>query len=389
MSLFSVSPLGVITVDTSEIKTDVEMAYRKALGENLNTDAGTPQGQLIIQDVQNLSYVQDEFLKLANSFSVYYASGDALDRAGAFFGYYRKTGVASVVSVILTGAADTVVPAGTLFSNGTSDFALSEEAIIGTNGTVTAQAQCVETGAIPCLAGTLTEIKTPVSGLDTVSNPLSAIKGYVAETDNMFRQRITANWLNVRSKTLLSGIIDRIGALENVHSVVGRENYKPVTAVVDGVTMERNSIFLCILGGSGSDIAKALEITKTLGAGTNGDTTVSFYDADVNYEYNYKIRRPEYVPIKVQIEYSTNAFSTADIEGKAKETLLSFVSDSPFMVGQAVTGSGLSFAFSDFPYFNLLSLKVSKADGDFADYVPISIEQVATLSAEDITVTEV
>lgn len=390
MSLFSVSPLGVITVDMSEIENDVVNAWKQALGQDLNTDAGTPQGQLIIQDVQNLSYVQDEYLKLANSFSVYYAEGDALDRAGAFFGYYRKFGVATVVSVTLTGTAETVVPSGTAFSNGENEFDLTEDAEIGANGTVTAQAQCTESGAIPCLAGTLTTISTPVSGLDSVTNPTDGIKGYATETDNEFRNRITANWLNARAKALLPSIIDRVAALPNVHSVVGRENYAPYQQVIDGVTMERNSIYLCVLGGNGSDIAEVLTQTKTLGAGTNGGTMVSFYEPSIEYHYNYLIERPAYTPIKVQIEYKTNAFTTADVASTAKETLISFVTSNPFKVGQTVAGNALANAFDDFPYFDLLSLKVALASSEtFTDYVGITIEQVAVLSSDDITISEV
>lgn len=389
MSLFSVTPLGVITADTSEIETDVINAWKQSLGETLNTDAGTPQGQLIIQDSQNLTYVQDEYLKLANSFSVYYAKGDALDRAAAFFGYYRKYGVATVVSVTLNGSAKTSVPAGTILSNGDNDFILTDTVEISDNGTVAAQAQCSVSGAIPCLAGTLTKISTPVSGLDSVTNPVDGIKGYETESDNEFRNRITANWLNVRSKALLPSIIDRVAALPNVHSVVGRENYAPVERVIDGVTMERNSIYLCVLGGDGSDIAKVLTQTKSLGAGTNGNTTVSFYDDAIKYHYNYLIRRPDYIPVKVQIEYKTNAFTTADIAEKTKETLLSFITSNPFKIGQTVAGNILANAFDDFPYFELLSLKIALSSGSFADYVPITIEQVAVLAADDITIKEV
>ena len=390
MSMFSVSPLGVITVDTSEIRSDVENAWKTALGNDLNTDASTPQGQLIIQDIQNLTYVQDELLSLANSFSVYYASGDSLDRAAAFFGFYRKYGISTVVSVVLGGTAGLVIPAGSLVGNGTNEFALSENATIGEDGTVNAQVQCTVSGPIPCVAGTLNTIITPVQGWDSVTNPSSGIVGFDTESDNEFRLRVTANWLNIRAKALLAALVDRVAALPNVHSVVGRENYLSAPQTIDGVLMDRNSVYLCVLGGSGSDIAEVMMQAKTLGAGTNGNTIVTKYDTDLAYNYNYLIRRPDYTNVKVQVIYEQNAFTTADIADKIKETLLSYIQSNPFKVGGTVSGNALANAFDDFPYMNLLSLKVAlKSAADWADYVQMTIEQVAVLESEDITVEEV
>ena len=86
MSIFSVTPQGVITVDTSSIKGDFQEAYKGALGANLNLDDSTVQGQFIITDTKMLTTAQGEVVNIANSFSVYYATGPALDVAAAFFG---------------------------------------------------------------------------------------------------------------------------------------------------------------------------------------------------------------------------------------------------------------------------------------------------------------
>ena len=50
MSRFNVTPNGVITVDTVDIKSEFEEAYKGALGADLDLASSTPQGQMIIND---------------------------------------------------------------------------------------------------------------------------------------------------------------------------------------------------------------------------------------------------------------------------------------------------------------------------------------------------
>lgn len=71
---------------------------------------------------------------------------------------------------------------------------------------------------------------------------------------------------------------------------------------------------------------------------------MSFYEPSIEYHYNYLIKRPAHTPIKVQIKYKTNAFTTADVASKAKETLISFITSNPFKVGQTVAGNALANA---------------------------------------------
>ena len=83
-NLFQVNDLGVITVDTLQIQEQRTQNYINALGEDLNTQSGTSQGQLIINDTTLLAEAQAQLLDICNSFSVYTATGQALDVAGGF-----------------------------------------------------------------------------------------------------------------------------------------------------------------------------------------------------------------------------------------------------------------------------------------------------------------
>lgn len=390
MSLFSVNELGVITVDTSVIRADVEQAYKKALGSDLDVSSGTAQGQLIDYDMKALNLTQESLLKVANSFLPFYAVGDELDRSAAVFGYMRKLNQPTVVVCTLTGAAGTIIPAGSLVSDGTYQFAALDNTTLPSTGSINAQFASTTSGAIQVLPGTVTTIVTNISGWDTVTNNYAGATGYATETDNAFKQRITANWLNIRAIGLLGAIVDNIAQLDGVLSVVGRENAKSITQVVDGVTMERNSIYLCVLGGNGNDIATCLGRVKTLGAGTVGDTVVGYYDPNADYTFYYKIRRPDVVDLSVQINYERNLYTPADITDKIKNQLLSYIAENGFKIGQTISGNMLAQAFDDFPYMDLLSVKVNvSGETGYLDYLSLSIEQVAALSADNIATNEV
>lgn len=390
MALFSVTPLGVVTADTSAIKADFEAAYKSALGADLNTDVSTPQGQLIMNDTKMLAGVMNEVVNVANSFSVYTSVGQELDIAAAFFGYYRKTGAKTVVSGMLSGLSGTCISAGSLAGSGDNAFALLDDVVIGTDGTAAGQFQCTVSGPVACVTGTLDTILTPVQGWDGISNETDGILGFETESDNEFRTRVTANWLNIRAKSMIGAIHDNIAALPDVVSVLCRENCSDKAAVVDGVALAPHSVFVCVLGSEGEEIAKELTFKKTIGAGTNGNTQVSYYDETTGYNYIYKIRRPDFINIKVQVEYASNYYTPADIETKIKETLMQYIRENPFKIGQTISGYALGKALEDINYFDLLSLKAAFADQEeYGDFIKLTVEQVAVLSLENITVTEV
>ena len=386
MSLFSVTNQGVITVDTSEIKSDFEEAYKGALGANINLESSTFQGQMITNDTATLTKAMNEVVNIANSFSVYSATGQALDVAAAFFGYYRKQGVGTVVTATLSGTANTE---GALAIDGTYQYALLDTVTIGEGGTVEAEFQCTETGAIPCPAGTLTTIVTVVEGWDGVNNATAGIIGFATENNNEFRTRITANWLNKRARSILGAIVDNIAAVSGVISVLGRENYGDEPLEIDDITLAPHSVYLCVLGGRASDIATVFAGQKTLGAGVNGNTEIEYYDASVDYIYKYQIERPAVVPIKLQIEYEANAYTAADVETQIKSIVMQWVADNPFKIHQTVSGNVLAQSLAGFNQINLLSVKVALVSGgDFTDYITTTISQVASLDESNITVSK-
>lgn len=391
MSLFNVTENGLITVDSSGIQQSFIDAYKGALGGDINTEAGSIQGQLIQIDSSMLIYAQNQCALIANAFNVLTAKGTALDVVANFWGYYRKEGVATVVNCICSGTEGVVIPKGSLVSDGDYEYSLLDDITIGSNGTALGQFQCTTAGAITVLSGTITEIVSTLTGWDTVVNNAMGITGYDTETDNAFRDRITQNWFNVRARGALGAIWDNMAMVENVISVCCRENPTNASITIDGFTLLPHSIFVCVAGGSNSDIAKCIYDQKTIGANTNGDTSVSYYDPTTGLTNTYKIQRASQVNLTLTIEYTPKYITVADVEQKIKDAIMAYIANNPFKIGQTISGYGLSGALSDFEYANILSVKVNTVGSGSADsdYLTTTIGEIAVLQESNITCSEV
>ena len=385
-NLFKVNEDGIITMDSSEIKKSFEEAYKQAFGEDIKLSATDIFGIMANADTNLLEYAQEQVVEAVNNFNVYYASGNALDIVGAYWGYYRKGASYTLVSATISGRNGIIIPAGSKVSNGTNNFILLDEVVIGPSGKSQALFQCESIGSIPCYANTLNQIIDVKDGWDSVNNVSDGIIGYEGENDNEFRQRITANWLNIRSVSLLGSVIDNIAQLDGVVSVVGRENKDSIQKNIDGIEMPPHSIFLSVLGGNSEQIAKVITERKTIGCNTFGNTQIFYYDTNVDYQYSYKIYRPEFIDLSIKIQYEKNFFTPVDIENKIKKLIMEYVKNNPFKNGQTVSGHKLSEALSDFELISLLSIKVSKDGSDYFEYIPFPLTQVATLSVNNITV---
>lgn len=387
MSLFNVTPAGLVTVDSSEIRKEFEEAYRQALGGEISTDSGTIEGYLIDNDTKFLTYAQQEAANIANSFSVLTAKGRALDVVAGLWGYYRKAGERTVVNAVLTGSSGTVVRAGSVASAGGVNYVLLDTVTIGTAGTVSAQFQCVESGAITCAPSALNEIITTTSGWDAITNNQAGIVGYDEETDEQFRARITANWLNIRSVGTLGAIMDSVAQINGVLSALVRENMSNNEITIDNVVLSPHSIYLAVVGGEAEDIAKTLYNKKTSGAGTNGGTTVSYTDPSNGVVQNYQIKRADILSVHIKIVYSNDYYTPVDVDKKIKSTLINYISGG-LSIGQTISGNMLALAFENFEYANILSIKLSSDGQTWNDYISATIEQMPDVAPENILVEE-
>jgi uncharacterized phage protein gp47/JayE len=170
------------------------------------------------------------------------ASGFVLDDLGSLFLIERQAATNTTTTVILSGVAGTIIPAGTRLQTTAGDiFTNAQSYTIGSDGSVVAQYSSVETGEVPCVAGTLTIILDAVNGLETANNPSAPVLGKDLESDMDYRNRIK-NSLNINSIAILSAIKSNLDAVSGVVGSYCYDNYTNGVETVDGVKVPAHSI---------------------------------------------------------------------------------------------------------------------------------------------------
>jgi uncharacterized phage protein gp47/JayE len=382
-NVFSINEFGVVTKDTSEIKADYENAYKKALGQDLNLDVATPQGQLIQSDTQQTEYIVEEVVKLANQFSPQ-ATGYGLDVFGGMFGYYRKPGNNSVVVVNITGANGVVVPRGTIAIdlNNKEWIALDTGTI--TNGSLKMEFQSVEVGSVTCDANTLQSFKTPIPQVDNITNPLPATIGIDTETDSEFRTRIQNNKLRILSNGQLESIIDTISQVKNVISCTGLENNTGSPLTIDGYNLKANSVMLSVFGGDSTDIAVAIANKKSPGIAMNGNTNISYYNGV--QDQTYQIQRPNIVTVLVRIQYSP-IIKGIDFSQTIIKKLIQYVTENPLKIRMNLSSFILANEIADAKNYIIKNFKMSKDNGvNWGDNLQFSITEIPQIQQGNVNV---
>lgn len=297
---------GFSVSETSEIREEVAQDWVNAFKEtgrpDLNTDPETPQGQLIDSQTAAIHQKDTELAFLANQFNPQTASGLWQDALAKIYFLSRKPAINSTAVCTLTGMNGTTVTAGALIrsSYDSTLWILNKDAVIGENGTVTAVFTCQTEGAIQAGAGTLTQIVTTTPGWDAVTNAQTAEVGQLAESQAAFEtRRYQSVALNGRSTT--ASVYARVADLKNVIATYVTDNKTNVNKSIDGYTLKPHSIYVAVIGGDNSDIAKAIYNSVSAGCDYNGNTTVNVTDENTNAVESVTFMRPSQLPLYVKV----------------------------------------------------------------------------------------
>lgn len=211
-----------------DIKTSLEDRFKDKFGQDIKTSPFSIFGQLI-------GVLSGSYATLWEQHQVAYwtmdpdkAYGEALTSLCALFGVYRLKATQSNGAVTLVGTSGTVIPVGTLVAHsGTGEqFETTAEVTIPGGGSVIAQVKSSSYGAIEGNAGTLTELVSAVSGVDSVSNALDVTMGREREVDAPLRIRFKQ--VRATGRSSLPAIYAKIFNVTDLLSVVVYENDEEV-----------------------------------------------------------------------------------------------------------------------------------------------------------------
>lgn len=173
---------------------------------------------------------------------------------------------------------------------------------------------CNTLGSISLPASTLTEIVTPVTGWNSVTNPQAGVTGRAVETDSEFRIR--------REQAVISGNATdesiRSAILNNVSSVTSCEVFSNRTDSIDSESRPAHSFEAVVEGGSDNDVAEEIWLRQPSGIASygnvNGGSGITIQDS-LGHDQIIKFSRPESVYIYVEVQRNFNTEETYPANG--------------------------------------------------------------------------
>ena len=370
-------------------KDDILAEYQslfKTIFGDINTDASTPQGQIITSltqiDLATISYLEN----LANAF-FFGGSGDFLDKwAWNLYRVVRKSRTPASVLVTITGKPNTEIPAEFMVSDGNENYVIESPTRIGDNGEVIAKFFNVNVNDSVAKANTITQIVTNVNGVERVNNKENATPAIFRETDAELFHRCLYFGSTATNASFRS-ILANVAQVRGVKRITGAENVTNSNQMINGVQLTPHSICVVVDGGDSQEIAEAIQKSKATGCDMVGDIEIPLYID--KQRYMYRFYRPKAVELKAKVTISeaNHCLIRSDFEKVTKETLASFINS--LDIAKAITQPLLSNALikSIGGGFNVDDLQFSLKSNSLG-YAPINLKlnEVASISQDDIEV---
>ena len=386
-----ITPLGVILPDTADIRASVEAEWREALGADIDLSPDTPQGVLVTAEVEARDAVVRNNAEVANQINPDLAGGVWLDAIWALTRGKRRPATRSqLTGVQLAGRPRTIIPAGSRAAVDPSGdlFETTDAVILDSEGKASVNMRSVDLGPIPAPVNKLSRVASSVLGWETVNNPSSATIGSLQESDIAARRR-RRQTLALQGVALPEAITSRLYAVEGVRSVAFRENVTSAAATIDGILIGPHSIYVCVQGGTDTDVAQALLETKSLGAGWTGTTTVSLTEPFSGQAYAVKFQRPTAVTVSVRVTARFNGVDAQSIIPLALQRYADgeLEGQDGFIIGSDVTTFEISGAINQVePRIFVTNVELSTDGINYASAtVPIALDQIAALGAVQVT----
>jgi uncharacterized phage protein gp47/JayE len=186
-------------------------------------------------------------------------------------------------------------------STGKYQFWTQQIATIPAGGTVAVPIRAIELGNTSnVLAGTITTIVNPLTGVASVTNTLATTGGADIETDEALRARYDES-ISLGGASTTSAIEAELLQVQNVVDARVIENV--TMATVDGVPAK--AFESTVYGGTNADIADAIYRTKAAGIQAFGDIIVPITD-DYGQVHNIGFSRVAEITVYVNVVLTTD-----------------------------------------------------------------------------------
>lgn len=349
---FGLDEFGLTVKRLDDVKTQLQASFRAKFGQNVNLDEQSVNGvEIGILSEQ----IADAWEALEDAYAAAYrdfATGVHLDRIAQLVGLTRGPATRSVVGLILSGTNGTVIPAGSRVSDGDTLWETAAEVTIS-GGTAEVDASPADYGPVAATAGTLTTIDTPVSGWVSVTNPLDADLGQLAEKDAALRLRIFQRRVAAGSSKL-AGVMGAVANAEvdGVKVVTEVQGFENVSVDTDADGRPGKSFEILVAAAAGTDIDDAIAQAiwdakpagiEAYGVGSSGTAVDSEGD-----NHTVLFSRPAAVDVYVTAELEVNDEYPIDGDDLVAAEILAYEDKirsgrdvAPFAIAQLVETPGI------------------------------------------------
>jgi hypothetical protein len=388
---------GVTVPAETDVLAGVQADMNAAFGGGLNPALETPQGQLASSQAAIIGDKNNEIAYFVNQVDPQYSDGRFQDAIGRIYFLTRKPATPTTVQATVNGLAGTVIPGGTLAQDTSGNtYACSGNVTIDATGSVTAEFQNIETGPIPCAAGTLTQVYQAVPGWDAITNAADGTMGSDVESRADFEYR-RRNSVALNGKGTPQAIYAEVFALADVLDVYVKDNPKGDTVLVGSTDypMLPHSVYVAVVGGADVDIAEAIWRKKDTGCDYNGNTSVTVTDdSGYNYPqptYVVKFERPAALPVKFAVQLVNDVSLPSNIVALVKAAIIARFNGTDGTTRERIGSLILASRYygavvSAASNVSLISVLIGTSTPTLSQ-VSVGIDQKPTLSESDITVT--
>lgn len=341
---YGITSTGFVAKPLADIKSDLEASFRTTFGNGIDLTPNSVFSELIGIFADRLADAWQLGQAIYSNAYTDGAQGVALDQLCALTGIARKPATRTRVNVTITGTPGTILPptatASVIGTGAKFKLEAGNPNAIGGGGTLATVFAAVDTGPIPCPAGQLIVIETPVSGWTGITNATDHFYlGTNTESDAELRLR---RELSLRA--LGGGAVAAIqAALFEVPGVTDALVFANETDSTDASGLPAHSFECVVNGGDANDIANKIATVKPAGIATYGTTTISdAYAGDGGgglHVINFS--RPTVLNIYVTVDViATAALAPADLSDLVKAAIIAY-GDLNYNVGSPVISAAL------------------------------------------------
>jgi uncharacterized phage protein gp47/JayE len=325
----TISATGITAPGFSEILAYLKSQYQAIFGADVYLGNDSQDGQFLAIVSQALADCNAAAVAVYNAFSPATAQGNGLSSVVKINGLSRALPSSSSCDVTIVGVAGTAITNGQVTDTNGNAWSLPPSVTIPTGGSITVTATCAQAGAIAANAATLTKIKTPVYGWQTVSNADPAIPGSPVEADAALRVRQSRS-VAAPSITIFEGVMASIASIAGVTRSRGYEN---ATAATDGNGVTARSVAILVEGGNSLTIAQTIAKKITPGTPTVGAISNTIIDASGSSRA-VNFARPTNATIHVALTVKALTGWSTDIEPIIAQAIADYLNALP--IGQNV-----------------------------------------------------